>query len=123
MKRLLIVIATTLLLGACASNKVHENISERMADDTYQVLEILDVAVKDEGKVSDKEQKVLDAYMKTYGDKVENNLLTEEETKLYDSMDTFIFIKDTYTDLKSDRKQYEIGRQNIVNIIETGEGY
>jgi len=119
MKRLLLVII--FFLVACG-NKIHENIDERMVEDTKQVMEIVDKAYKEDREFTDREQAKLDDYQLLYGAKEKDGQLTEEESLLLllvsgDLIDRY----DTYSLLNSNKEFYDITINRINNVIKTGE--
>jgi|SRR5690625_2850520 len=116
MKRTLLVL---LLLTACG---IHENIDEKMAEDTKQVMDIVDKAYKEDRDFTDREQAKLDDYQLLYGAKEKDGQLTEEESLLLllvsgDLIDRY----DTYSLMDSNKEFYKITIDRINSVIKTGE--
>jgi|SRR5690625_3373316 len=118
MKRILVI--ALLILTACG-NSIHENIDEKMAEDTKQVMDIVDKAYKEDREFTEREQVKLDDYQLLYGAKDKIGDLTEEESLLLllvsgDLIDRY----DTYSLLDSNKEFYDITVGRIDNVIKTG---
>jgi len=119
MKRVLVI--ALLILTACG-NSIHENIDEKMAEDTKQVMDIVDKAYKEDRDFTDREQAKLDDYQLLYGAKDKVGDLTEEESLLLllvsnDLIDRY----DAYSLMDSNKEFYKITVDRINSVIKTGE--
>lgn len=119
------MVAALMLLVACSS-KVHENISEEMAKDTEQILDIMDSAIDEERDLTDRELSVFEQYLATYNAKLDNpdlavGGLTEEEERLLIVTSMVIETPEIFMTLESDIERYESMKEQIKNVIKTGE--
>ncbi|MEK4442354.1 hypothetical protein [Niallia sp. FSL K6-0077] len=122
MKKLLgSVLLSVVILSGCG-NSIHKNISEEMATDTEQILEIFDDNIKEERSLNEREQKIFESYSTKYGAhyKTEGDL-TEEETRLYILTNNLIDMYDHLTTLTSDKENYENQKSIIKKVIKEGE--
>ena len=127
MKKLAAIILI-LFLAACGGEKVHENISEDMVNDTNQILDIMDEAVESGNDLSDRDWDTFDSYYAKYNGKLENpdatvGGLTEEEERLFILVSNIIEHPEFYYTLESDKEDYANQKRTIQNVIETGEIY
>lgn len=110
-----------LILSGCG-NSVHENISEEMATDTEQILEIFDENIKEERSLNEREEKIFESYSTKYGAHYKTDGdLTEEETRLYILTNNLIDMYDHLTTLSSDKENYENQKSVIKKVIKEGE--
>lgn len=117
MRKILIIGVMAMLLVACSGkSKTHENIGEGIAEDTQQVLSILDRMVEEESPADEKEQEILDRYIDKYAEAEK----TEEEDRVYSFTSGLIFSTEGTDYLESDKKDYEEIRDGIKNIIKSG---
>ncbi|MDR4318374.1 Uncharacterised protein [Niallia circulans] len=115
------VLLGILILSGCG-NSVHENISEEMATDTEQILEIFDENIKEERSLNEREEKIFESYSTKYGAHYKTDGdLTEEETRLYILTNNLIDMYDHLTTLSSDKENYENQKSVIKKVIKEGE--
>lgn len=110
-------------LSGCGSEEVHENISDELYEDTKHVVEILDAAKEAELELTVKEEKTIDKYLMKYEDDevVVGEAMTEEDKRLYGFVTILVDEFSTYTGLPTEEERYDGYREDIDNVIETGE--
>lgn len=122
MKKLLLFVILAFALMGCG-DKVHDEIREDMADDTKQILTIMDQVIADNSDLSEKDEEVFDQYYIKYSAMKKASELTEEEDRLFILVEHIIENPQFYTTLESDKESYENTKKDINNVIKTGQIY
>ncbi|MGD6781339.1 hypothetical protein ACQCT3_18055 [Sutcliffiella horikoshii] len=123
MKHFLLIGTLLIILTGCGGEKVHENISEGIATDAKQILEIYDIAVKEKRSFTDDEQYILDDFQLLYGAKEKNGDLSEEESRLFILVRNMIDLDEALVLKESEHEDYEAQKKLINSVIKTGEIY
>lgn len=119
-----VILLSFILLVGCG-DKLHENISESMAEDTKQILEIMDDVIKEDRELTEKEQNIFKSYHEFYQSKMlepESSVLklTEEEKRLFLLTNDIAENPELFYTLESDKERYESWKERILNVMETG---
>lgn len=126
MKKVLILLMFLILSGC--GNSVHENIREKMAEDTEQVIDLFETAIEEDRDFIDRDVTMLSSYQEKYQSikdnpeaAVSDGGLTEEENRLFILTTNMIDMRDSLTLLSSDVESFESTRDMIRDVIKTGE--
>lgn len=104
---------TVLLLSACGEKtEVHENINQELAEDTIEILDIVEDAIKVEREFTEEEKTVLDKYFAHY-----SNDFTDEERRVYILTENLI---EYVAESTLEQEDFEIDKEGILKVIETG---
>lgn len=122
MKRVLLALFTVLILVACG-NKIHENISKEMVEDTRAIIKIIDDSIKNDSEFTEREEKKLHSYQVKFGALKDNSDLTEEEGRLFILANRLIDDYDYYAYLESDEDYLKETKEYIDKVITTGKMY
>lgn len=117
-KGLVLFVIALLFLAGC--NKVHENINQSMADDTEQVLTIIETNMKEDRDLTERETATMDDYLLLYGAKEKSDKLTEEENRLFILTRNLIEMYERSSALSSDKDSYNDAIKRIRTVIKTG---
>lgn len=123
MKQLLLMVSLLFVLAACGGEKVHEHISEGLATDTKQILDIYDSAMEEKRSFSDDERYILEDFRLLYDAKEKKGDLTEEESRLFILVRNMIGLDEALVLKESERESYEAQKKLINSVIKTGEIY
>ncbi|MBO1003166.1 membrane lipoprotein lipid attachment site-containing protein [Pseudogracilibacillus auburnensis] len=113
MKRLLFVLMAVLLLSACGEKiVVHENINQELAEDTIEMLGIIeDVSKKDRG-FTEEERAKLDQYSAHYSTE-----FTDEERRVYVLTEDLIeYVKE----ITIEQEDFKSEKERVLKVMETG---
>ncbi len=99
-----------------------------MADDTKQILEIMDDVIYEDRALTEEELNIFDSYHTFYQSKMLEPdssaiKLTEEETRLFLLASDIVEDPDLFSTLESDKARYESWKERIINVIETGNTF
>lgn|SRR5699024_2420922 len=130
-RKSLLIVKTSLfllILVACNDMKIHENVDEDLAEDSIQVMNILDNALEEDVLVDDLPKEDV-SKLNSYGDKY--NESDRETTLIFNGTeeDIITFSLGTitrytmYTGLESDEKVILDGKDSIEEMIKTGNEY
>lgn len=127
MRKLFCLVFIWFLLTGCG-NSIHENIDEKMAADTRQIINIFDTAIKEGRSFTDDESFVVDDYVLLYNAKLNNpdlvvGGLTEEERRLLILTTKMIDMAETLILIESNHESYDSQKDSINNVINTGNIY
>ncbi|WP_200411362.1 hypothetical protein [Virgibacillus salexigens] len=122
MKNVLLLVILSVVLVGCG-DKIHENIGEDIADDTNQILNIMDGVIEEKNEISEQEKEIFDHYYIKYSAFQKNSELSEEEERLFILVKHIVENPEFYTTLESDKENYEDRKRQINNVIKTGQIY
>ncbi|MBP1967993.1 putative S18 family serine protease [Virgibacillus natechei] len=129
MKKILLMLSLSLiLLSACNSVNIHEDVDEEVAEDALQLMDVVTTNV-DKGTLyedaSSEDQNVVDSYYSKY--------MGEFSTKkdLYDDVDEDILIISNATTarymegitLETEKDSLKDSEERLKEFVESGEGY
>lgn len=127
MKKLLILLLLALVLVACDSPKIHENVDEGVANDSIQLMEMIlknaddGISIED---VNEDDEKLFISYKKKYIDEdvtIPLNLnKAEEDIVLMASASLVAFANGL--SLESDKDRVKENNEYMIEFIESGKG-
>ncbi|WP_155974832.1 hypothetical protein [Virgibacillus sp. CM-4] len=128
MKKVLVVLSiliTLMLFGCSNETKIHENINEELAQDSLQVMSIIEKAVEQDqtsDELDDSDYKKLVSYKDKYLNPDDSFVVIGEAD---DDIITFTLgTISQYSDsglLESDKKDFLKNKENVEKIIEQGK--
>lgn len=126
MRKLIVLVAATLMLVACGSTKVHDNVDEQVAEDSMQVMDRViknvkdDVAIED---VSEDDHELFERYTNKYIDQTDAvPIELEGVDKDITSMASDSLVKYAKgASLESDKETIKENEEYMLKFIESGK--